>query len=541
MKMIKFVAPLITLLGFLWVSAPAEAQLTYMDGDCFLGFRSTNSLDSINAYLVKVGSATQFDAGGDVTLDLGNISADLASIYGADWYTRNDILWAVAGCWYVDGGQPENTLYTTNPDFEPFTRDSSGSQADGANAIETMRFGYLFGAPTTNSEVATFQIFTNEEGIDNSYPCFQPGGWSSFGFSFRTWPSDEAIPSQAMYFNRIIPATIGQIGDPGDLIGHFALSADGVLTFTAGSGVIPTPTPTPTVTPTPSGSPTPTPSGSPTPTPSGSPTPTPSGSPTPTPSVTPPTSTLGNISTRTAVETGDNVLIGGFIITGNETKTVLVRAIGPSLPLPGALADPTLDLFNSSGQLIVSNDNWMDAPNRQAIIDTMIPPSNDLESAILMDLSPGAYTAIVRGANDTTGVALVEAYDLASAADSTLANISTRGLVQTADNVMIGGFIMLGTNAEQVLVRAIGPSLPLGGTLADPMLELHDANGALLASNDNWRDTQEADIAATGLPPSNDLESAIVETLAPNLYTAIVRGANGTTGVALIEIYNLGP
>jgi hypothetical protein len=183
----------------------------------------------------------------------------------------------------------------------------------------------------------------------------------------------------------------------------------------------------------------------------------------------------------------------------------------------------------------------MDAPNRQAIIDTMIPPSNDLESAILMELSPGAYTAIVRGANSATGIALVEAYDLASASDSTLANISTRGLVQTTDNVMIGGFIMLGTNAEQVLVRAIGPSLPLTGSLGDPMLELHDANGGLLASNDNWRDTQETEIAATGLPPSNDLESAIVETLAPNLYTAIVRGTNGATGVALIEIYNLGP
>jgi hypothetical protein len=504
-----------------------------MDGDCFLGFRSTNSLDSINAYLVKVGQATQFESGGDVTLDLGNISADLASIYGADWYSRNDILWAVVGCWYVDGGQVENTLYTTNPDLAAFTRDSSGSQADGSNAIETMRFGYLFGQPTTNSEVGTFQIFTNEDGIDNSYPCFQPGGWSSFGLSFRTWPSDEAVPSQAMYLNRIIPATIGEIGDPGDVIGHFALSEGGVLSFTAGSDPIPTPTPTP------SGSPTPTISPSVTPTPSGSPTPTPSGS--PTPSVTPPTSTLGNISTRTAVETGDNVLIGGFIITGNETKTVLVRAIGPSLPLSGALADPTLDLFNSSGQLIVSNDNWMDAPNRQAIIDTMIPPSNDLESAILMELSPGAYTAIVRGANSATGIALVEAYDLASASDSTLANISTRGLVQTTDNVMIGGFIMLGTNAEQVLVRAIGPSLPLTGSLGDPMLELHDANGGLLASNDNWRDTQETEIAATGLPPSNDLESAIVETLAPNLYTAIVRGTNGATGVALIEIYNLGP
>jgi probable HAF family extracellular repeat protein len=250
---------------------------------------------------------------------------------------------------------------------------------------------------------------------------------------------------------------------------------------------------------------------------------------------------LGNISTRLRVETGDNVLIGGFIVTGTQPKKVIVRAIGPSLPLADILADPTLELFGPNG-LITSNDNWMDSPNKQEIIDS-IPPSNDLESAIIETLPANTgYTAIVRGVNDTTGIGLVEVYDLDSTVDSKLANISTRGLVQTGDNVMIGGFIVLGSEAEKVIVRAIGPSLPLGGSLADPTLELFDGNGTLVMSDDNWRDSQESEITATGLAPTNDAESAIVQTLQAGAgYTAIVRGKNNTTGIALVEVYALGP
>ena len=162
--------------------------------------------------------------------------------------------------------------------------------------------------------------------------------------------------------------------------------------------------------------------------------------------------TLGNISTRLRVQTGDNVLIGGVIITGTEPKKVILRAIGPSLPLAGVLPDPTLELRDGSGALIASNDNWMDAPNKQEIVDTTIAPGNDLESAILMTLDPGLYTAIMRGANNTTGIGLVEVYDLDSEANSELTNISTRGLVQAGDNVMIGGFILSGASAEEVLV-----------------------------------------------------------------------------------------
>ncbi len=257
--------------------------------------------------------------------------------------------------------------------------------------------------------------------------------------------------------------------------------------------------------------------------------------PTPTPTPT----TLGNISTRLQVETDDKVLIGGVIITGTEPKKVLLRAIGPSLPLGGALADPFLELHDGGGALIASNDNWKDAPNKQEIIDSTIAPANDLESAILATLDPGLYTAILRGVNNTTGVGLVEAYDLDRSVDSQLANISTRGFVQTGNNVMIGGFILLGDSAQKVIVRALGPSLPVTGKLADPVLELHNPDGSILASNDNWRSTQESEIMETGLAPSDNLESAIVATLPPEAYTAIVRGQNNTSGVALVEAYRL--
>jgi hypothetical protein len=251
------------------------------------------------------------------------------------------------------------------------------------------------------------------------------------------------------------------------------------------------------------------------------------------------TANLANISTRLLVETGDNVLIGGFIVTGTSSKSVLLRAIGPSLSLDGKLANPILELHDASGAVIATNDDWQTNSNKQEIIDTGIAPTDPLESALLFNLDPGAYTAIVSGASNGTGIALVEAYDLDLTTDSKLANISTRGFVQTGDNVMIGGFIILGNEDENVLIRAIGPSLPLADTLADPLLELHDADGSILAMNDNWRDTQEAEIQATGIPPTNDAESAIISTLAPGNYTAIVRGVGDTTGLALVEAYAL--
>jgi plastocyanin len=277
-------------------------------------------------------------------------------------------------------------------------------------------------------------------------------------------------------------------------------------------------------------------SGTPTP----APTATPAFTPTPTPSGT--ASVLGNISTRLRVETGDNALIGGFIITGTQPKRVIVRAIGPSLSssFSGALADPVLELRDSSGGLIRSNDNWR-SDQEAEIIATGIPPTNDLESAIVSTLpaNNSAYTAIVRGVNNGTGIGVVEAYDLDSTVDSKLSNISTRGFVQTGDNVLIGGLIVLGPNPLRVIVRAIGPSLPVAGVLGNPTMELRDGNGALIASNDNWRSDQEAEIIATGIPPANDLESAIVRDLTPGNYTAIVRGVNSTTGIGIVEAYGL--
>ncbi len=249
--------------------------------------------------------------------------------------------------------------------------------------------------------------------------------------------------------------------------------------------------------------------------------------------------TLANISTRLLVETGDKVLIGGFIVTGSHSKEVLLRAIGPSLTLDGKLANPVLELHDASGAVVATNDDWQANTNEQEIVGTGIAPTDPLESALLVVLDPGAYTAIVSGANNGTGIGLVEAYDLDRTTDARLANISTRGFVQAGDNVMIGGFIILGSEDENVLVRAIGPSLPLADTLADPLLELHNSDGSILATNDNWRDTQEAEIEATGVAPTNDAESAIVSTLAPGNYTAIVRGVGDTTGVALVEAYGL--
>ncbi len=237
--------------------------------------------------------------------------------------------------------------------------------------------------------------------------------------------------------------------------------------------------------------------------------------------------TFGNISSRARVETGDDVMIGGFIVNGSGSKRVMVRAIGPSVPVPGALSDPTLELYDGGGALVASNDNWNDAANRQQIIDSSLAPLHELEAAILARVAPGNHTAVVRGAGNATGVGLVEVYDLEAGSEAKLANISTRALVQTGDNVLIGGIILTGTEPARVLVRAIGPSLSLNGVLADPAVELYDNNGVLLAGNDNWRSTQEAEIIATTIPPSHDLEAAILRTLPPAAYTAIVRGVGG--------------
>ncbi len=259
----------------------------------------------------------------------------------------------------------------------------------------------------------------------------------------------------------------------------------------------------------------------------------------------PAASRLINISTRVKVGTNDDVLIGGFVISGTQSKRVLLRAIGPSLAasgIVGALSNPTLELHNSTGALIASNDNWQQGTQAAEIRSTSLPPGQPLESAIVATLAPGSYTAIVRGVNSTTGIALIEGYEL-GATGARLVNISTRGRVGIGNDVLIGGFVIQGTSAKRVLMRAVGPSLATAGVrnvLANPFLELHNSTGALLNSNDNWNANQfAAQISATGLAPSNTRESAIIATLAPGNYTAIVRGVNNTTGVGLVELYDL--
>lgn len=326
-------------------------------------------------------------------------------------------------------------------------------------------------------------------------------------------------------------------------------SAAGTVTII---NIPPTPTPSPTPPPTPTPiPPTPTPASTPTPPPTPTPipptpTPTPAPTPTPTPSLTPSPAQSLNISTRLGVGTGDDAMIGGFIITGNTSKPILIRALGPSLSnlgLTGLLLDPTLELRGANGGLLFQNDNWKD-DQRSLIEGTPFQPGDDREAVIVTSLPPAAYTAVLTGKNQTTGIGLLEIYDLDRAVDSELANISTRGFVGAQDNVMIGGFILGGDNSTRVAVRGLGPSLSqfgLRNLLADPTLELHDANGAILAANDNWEDdpVSAALLSANGLAPANSNESGIFSSLPPGQFTAILAGKNGGIGLGIVEVYNL--
>ncbi|MGI8891740.1 MAG: Kelch repeat-containing protein [Chthoniobacterales bacterium] len=256
---------------------------------------------------------------------------------------------------------------------------------------------------------------------------------------------------------------------------------------------------------------------------------------------------LKNISTRLDIQTGDNVMIGGFIISGSEPETVIVRGIGPSLPLSGALSDPEIELYDSSGALVATNDKWLDDLNHAKVVAAGLGLSNELESAVWRTLEPGAYTVIMQGHPQETGIGLLEVYQISEGADGSMVNISTRGLVQSGDNVLIGGLIIAGGTGDgsaHVLVRALGPSLPVTGQLSNPTLELYDGDGTLLDSNDDWKvrsdgSSQQAEIEATKIVPTDDSEAALVETLPPGSYTAVVRGKSNGAGVALVEIYNL--
>ena len=254
---------------------------------------------------------------------------------------------------------------------------------------------------------------------------------------------------------------------------------------------------------------------------------------------------LANLSTRAVVGTGDRIMIGGFIIRSAAMKRVAVRALGPSLTSPNRLADPYLEIREQTGALLAKNDDWGSGGQQEELADRGLAPSSSLESVIIISLPQGNYTAQVSGAHGETGTGIVEIYDLGAwpADPGRLVNLSTRGQVELNDDALIGGFIVRGDTQARVIVRAIGPDLTaLGvpGALQNPTLELRDRNGTLLASNDDWRDgPQEQEIEDTQLAPNDERNSAIVATLFPGQFTAIVRGKEGEAGLGLIEFYDL--
>ena len=253
---------------------------------------------------------------------------------------------------------------------------------------------------------------------------------------------------------------------------------------------------------------------------------------------------LANISTRALCQTGDAVLVTEFIVQGTGSESFVSRGIGPSLfdfGVPDALRDPMITLFNARGNQLDFNNNWMQNPDRQEIMDSGLAPGFRREAAIIDTLEPGIYTIVEQGKNQSEGDALTEIYDL-FAGGLKISAAGTRAFISTGENIMISGIIITGTDPLPLLIRALGPSLSnagLANPLQDPILELHDGNGSLIASNDNWKDTQQTEIGATGLAPIDDREAAMVITVFPGFYTAVVAGAGGTTGLGFVQFYSL--
>jgi PQQ-like domain len=360
-------------------------------------------------------------------------------------------------------------------------------------------------------------------------------------------PSPTATPTATVAPTATATATATAVVTPTSTIPQPTATATSTAAATATATIPPSPTPTPTDHP--SATPTVTATATATSTAAATATATIAPSPSPTASATPASQAV-NLSTRMRVLTGDNVGIGGFIVTGTVPKPVLLRAIGPSLigfGVPGALADTVMELHGPGTFATVTNDNWRDDSAQEALIlATGIPPTSDLEAAIYATLTPGNYTAIVSGKDSTSGVALIEVFDLSPSAVSKLGNISTRAFVSTGDNILIAGFILGSNNGnDRIIVRGIGPSLTALGVpnaLANPTLELHNANGSLLAENNDWQDdtNQAAELSAAGLAPTNNFESGISTSLPPGLYTALLAELSGGTGVGLVEVYDRG-
>lgn len=376
------------------------------------------------------------------------------------------------------------------------------------------------------------------------------------GTSWTEVPTENMFTSSTGWrqLNGVAADANGRLWAAGSAQEEFGLSTYSLVQRAEPSGT-PTPTPAPTASPSPTSTPMPTATATPTaaPTPSATPSPTPSATPTPgsspTPSPTTPPRPI-NISTRLRVEPGENAMIAGFIVRGEATKRLYIRTRGPSLERSGIgdpLRDPVLRLFAADGSQIAYNDDWRDSQQAEIRNANGGPPPDDREAAIVATLPPGLYTAVVEGKEKGSGVALIEAYDQEQQGRSGLANLSTRGLVETGDDVMIAGFILGGQNYTlQMVFRGLGPSLVGAGIakpLADPTIELRNNQGVLVASNDNWQDDpdQAARLRALGLAPSHHLEPAFAVDLPVNFsyFTAIVRGKGETIGVGVVELYHV--
>jgi hypothetical protein len=496
---------------------PTPVPLTYNDGDLFLGFRAT---DRTLAYLVKIGQPGQFvnaAPGSTFPVTVGNTSPDLVAAFGADWCTRIDpgtgrsaVLWAVVGGRQIGAsGDPDNTLYSTNPLPNPWPRRSDTAQSFTTSLIAGMGNAFAGNNPTANNPNGLIYSATTS----NGYATFQPGGANSNGISFQTWnPSDEGVPAGILSFDRITPGSGASA-----LLGTLVLGCTGQLTFTAVAA--PTPSPTPTATATATATPTATATATPihTPTPTAtstaiaSATPTATATATGTPAHTP-TATPTATATATATPTG--------------TPTATTTPVHTPTPTPTSTATPTATATVTA--TATATPVQTATPTATATVTGSPTPSPTATATATATPPPTPTSTPSPTASPTPPNQAI--------------NLSTRMRVETGANVGIGGLIITGSVPKHVLLRAIGPSLSGFGVpnvLADPVLELHGPGAFVTITNNDWRDTQEAEIQATGIPPSNNLESAIVATLTPGSYTAVVRGNGNTSGVALIEIYDL--
>jgi len=490
-------------------------------------------LDIVASNITKVTSApcSAADPCYQVVMQLNNLSLAPTTVQDPD----PDLVWLTQ--WFV----PSTTDANGGKNFHVYAESTNGGALQcfvGENAVALIGGGGAITYPgTTTLPAANCQ---STLGVNGAITIFVPLSLVSEADPIDARLHEVTASTMTLTQPANTSPSFGGIG------GVFFNLIDVAQGYTFDPATPPPPTPTPSPTATATATPTATPSATPTATPTSTPTPTP----TATPAGTPASVQLLNISGRVFTQPGDKAGIGGFIVKGSSFKRVIVRALGPSLrvggqPVLGAVQDPILELHDSNGTIIV-NDNWRSSPQATQISQSGLAPSDDRESAILVTISAGNFTGIVRDAAGGSGIALIEIYDLDSSNTNTeLGNLSVRADVRTDDNVLIDGVILRGSTPKRVVFRALGPSLqvngtPVAGRLQNPTLELHDGNGALLQGNDDWRDAPNmSEIQATGLAPPDNRESAILMTLSAGNYTSIVRGVNRTTGIGLAEAYKL--